>query len=304
MPSTKNIMITGAFSFSGKYVAKRLLEKNYSLHTLTNHPDTNSPMVNAISINPLDFNDTDQLKKSLEGMDILINTYWIRFPYGNMTYEKAVENTKLLFDLSKKQGVKRIVHISISNPSLSSDLPYFKGKAELEQHLKRLGISYSIIRPTVIFGDEGILINNIAFIIKTFPFFAVMGDGDYQLQPIYVEDLAQLIVQAVESDENQLLDAIGPEVYTFDSLIQVIAQRLNKFIHIFHVSPGLAYFFTKILGWFVSDVIITKDEIKGLMNNLLVSADPPTGTTKLSDWIEQNKDQLGKHYQSELKRHF
>ena len=88
------------------------------------------------------------------------------------------------------------MHISITNPSLDSPLPYFRGKAILEKEIRASGISHAIVRPTVLFGKEDILINNITYLLRRLPVFAIPGSGDYRLQPIYVEDLAEIAVEA------------------------------------------------------------------------------------------------------------
>ena len=214
--NNKKIAITGAFSYSGKYIAKRLLEKGYPVITLTGHPDRPSPFNGQIPAYPFHFDQPDQLVETLKGVDTLINTYWVRFDYNRSSFFSAISNIRTLFWAAKQAGVRRIIHISITNPDRTSGDPYFWGKAILEEDLKRLGVSYAILRPTVIFGKEDILINNIAWLLRRFPVFAVPGDGDYRLQPIYVDDLAELAVAQVESDRNETIDAIGPETYTFN----------------------------------------------------------------------------------------
>ena len=205
---------------------------------------------------------------------------------------------------AEKAGVKRIVHISIANPSPNSPLGYYKGKAALEEAIRASRLSYSILRPTVIFGREDILINNIAWFVRHFPFFGMPGDGGYKLQPIYVGDLADLIVSAAESDATYILDAVGPEICTFDQLVTMIANAMNRSTRIVHLPVWLCYIVTRIMGWGLRDVILTWEEYKGLMGNLLVSDADPPGKTRLSQWLVENREVLGVHYASEVARHF
>ncbi|MGA7193738.1 MAG: NAD(P)H-binding protein, partial [Anaerolineales bacterium] len=190
------VAVTGAFSYSGKYVAQRLLERGEQVITLTGHPNRPDPFDGRIKAYPLDFSNEDELTKSLKGADVLVNTYWIRFDYKQNTQPRAVENTRKLINAASRAGVKRIVHISITNPTADSPLPYFWGKAANEKAVIESGMSYAILRPTVLIGAEDILINNIAYLMKRFPFFILPGDGSYRLQPVYVEDLANLVVEA------------------------------------------------------------------------------------------------------------
>jgi len=297
-------VITGAFSYTGKHVAQRLLAAGRQVRTLTGHPGRPDPFASQVSTFPYDFEQPDRLLKHLQGADTLYCTYWVRYPYGSLTYEKAVHNSRTLFQTAKKAGIGRIVHVSIANPSKDSPLTYYSGKAQVEQALIETGLPYAILRPTVIFGKEDILINNIAWMVRHFPFFAVPGNGKYRLQPIYVEDFADALVQAGQGKSNSIQDAIGPETFTFNELVLLIAGEIDRTIHLLHLSPSLTYGVTALLGRFLGDVVLTQEEIRGLMDDLLVSQHVPLGKTRLSQWIRDNKRTLGKTYVSEIKRHF
>ncbi|MEO8955198.1 MAG: NAD(P)H-binding protein [Ktedonobacteraceae bacterium] len=296
--------ITGAFSYTGKYITRRLLAMGKQVRTLTGHPENPNPFGAQVRVFSFHFDNPKALIESLEGVTTLYNTYWIRFAHGSMTFEQAVANTKLLFNAAKEAGVQRVVHISITNPAQTSRLPYFKGKAALEQALIDSGLSYGIIRPTVIFGDEDILINNIAWLLRRFPIFPIFGSGRYRLQPIYVEDMADLVVNTGQIEDNRIIDAVGPDIFTFEELVRLIAQMLRRTIAFVHVDPRLAFYMAKVVEPLVGDVLITRDEVTGLMANLLISQEVPTGHTHLSQWLEENADHLGKTYASELKRHY
>ena len=296
--------ITGAFSYTGKYITRRLLAMGKQVRTLTGHPDNPNPFGTQVRVFSFHFDNPKALVESLAGVTTLYNTYWIRFAHGSMTFEQAVANTKLLFNAAKEAGVQRVVHVSITNPAQTSRLPYFKGKAELEQALIDSGLSYGIIRPTVIFGDEDILINNIAWLLRRFPIFPIFGSGRYRLQPIYVEDMADLVINAGQIEDNGIIDAVGPDIFTFEELVRLLAQMLRREIAFVHVNPRLAFYMAKVVEPLVGDVLITRDEVAGLMANLLISQETPTGHTHLSQWLEENADHIGKAYASELKRHY
>ncbi len=302
MATSDTVAITGAFSYTGKYITRRLLALGNDVRTLTGHPDNPHPFGAQVQVYPFNFERPAELVKSLRGVTTLYNTYWICFSHGENTFERAVERTKALIDAAVEAGVQRIVHVSITNPAKTSRLPYFRGKAELEAYIQQSGLSYTIVRPTVIFGDEDILINNIAWCLRHFPVFPLFGSGSYRLQPIYVEDMADLIVNA--GRDNQVVDAIGPDIFTFRELVQLIASALHRRVLLTHVQPALAYFAAQVIEPFVGDVLITRDEITGLMADLLVSLASPTGHTHLADWLEQHRDSVGMKYASELARHY
>jgi uncharacterized protein YbjT (DUF2867 family) len=297
-------VVTGAFGYTGKYITRRLLAQGYSVRTLTGHPDRPNPFEGQVGVVPFNFHDPVALVSSLKGADILYNTYWVRFEHGTSTYDQAVANTRTLIRAAEEAGVRRLVHVSIANPSLDSPLPYYRGKAVLEQAIRESRLSYAILRPTVIFGLEDILINNIAWLLRRFPVFVVPGAGDYALQPIFVEDMAELAVDAAQEKENVVLDAVGPEIYTFDELLHLIAGVLGRRARVVHLPPAVALTLSHLIGYLVRDVVLTPEEIQGLMADLLVSHAPPTGSTRLSDWLRQNADRVGARYTSELKRHY
>ena len=297
-------VVTGAFGYTGKYITRKLLSIGKRVKTLTGHPNRPNPFGNLVSVAPFHFDNPAELKRALQGASTLYNTYWVRFPYGQVTYDTAVANTKILINAAKEAGIRRIVHISITNASEASPFPYFRGKGILEKAVIHSGLSYAIIRPTVIFGHEDILINNIAWFLTKFPVFTIPGDGDYRLQPVFVEDVAEIAVNAGHSNDNMVLDAVGPEIFNYEELIRLIADRVKSKARIIHVRPGLALFLSKFIGYMVNDVVLTRDEVEGLMANLLVSKNPPTGKTLLSDWLTQNVGIVGTCYASELARHY
>jgi uncharacterized protein YbjT (DUF2867 family) len=298
------IAVTGAFSYSGKYIAKRLLERGEEVFTLTNHPDRPDPFNGKIKAFPLNFANEVELIENLRGADVLVNTYWIRFDKGNNTQPKAVENTKILVDAAAKAGIKRIIHISITNPSADSHLPYFWGKAANEKVVIDSGMSYAILRPTVLFGKEDILINNIAWLLQRLPLFGLPGNGSYKLSPVYVDDLAELAVDAIYRKNNYIWDAVGPDEFSFKELVELIGQTNGKQRLLIPFPPRLALLAAQVLSIFVNDVMLTPEEVDGLMANLLISNEAPRCKTSLRDWLKENKNNVGKHYASEIARHF
>jgi uncharacterized protein YbjT (DUF2867 family) len=272
--------------------------------TLTGSPNRPDPFNGQVPAHPFNFQQPDKLVETLAGVDTLINTYWVRFDHSQASFFAAISNIRALFRAARQAGVRRVVHISITNPHPYSDLPYFWGKAILEEDLIHSGLSYAILRPTVIFGKEDILINNIAWFLRRFPLFPIPGDGEYRLQPIYVDDLATLAAQQVDSHENVVIDAIGPETYTFNGLVAMLRARLASRALVVHAPPILAQRLSALVGMLVKDVVLTREEVIGLMDDLLFVDAKPVGSTRLSEWVAQHADTLGKKYANELNRHY
>lgn len=300
---TKEVhVVTGAFGYTGKYIARRLLQNGHTVLTLTNTVPMDDPFDGEVDSRPLDFSSTKKLAASLEGATVLYNTYWVRFNHGDFSHSAAVENTKILFAAAKKAGVKRIVHVSITNPSEDSPFEYFRGKALLEKELMDLGVSYAILRPAVIFGKEDILIHNIAWMLRRFPVFGVFGDGKYGIQPIHVEDFAELAVEAGAKSENMVVDAVGPESFTYRGLVVAIGKAIGCSRPLISIPPYAGYLAGLAVGLLTHDVVITREEIGGLMAGLLAVKSKPVGKIKLTEWAYENRDTLGKIYASELAR--
>jgi NADH dehydrogenase len=280
------------------------LESGYQVKTVTTYPNKPNPFGDRVQASSYNFENPGKLIQFLSGGEILFNTYWIRFNYKHWSFLQALKNTAILFHCAQKAGVQKIVQISVTNPSLRDKLPYYRGKAIQEKILAASGVDFAIIRPTLVFGVEDILVNNIAWIIRKFPVVPIFGSGQYQVQPVFVENLARLAVSAGCSEGPQLMDATGPETFTFEAFLKLIARELRRQVLFVHISPSLGILLGKIIGLFVRDVLLTQDELRGLMANKLISKQEPNCETRFSEWLPANAQTLGKKYTSELDRHF
>ena len=297
-------VVTGAFSYTGKYIARELLAEGHTVRTLTGHPRPSDHLSREVETFPLDFTNTQSLAQALHGADCLFNTYWIRFPRRRLTFATAVANTRTLIDAAMEAGVRRIVHVSITNASSASPLPYFRGKGLVEEAIAGSGLSYAILRPTLIFGVEDILLNNIAWAVRRFPIMPIPGDGTYELQPISVEDRASLAVDSAKGEGRAVMDAVGPERYSYEGLVRLVADVLGKRPWLLKLPEEVALGLSRVLGLLLRDTMLTRDEVKGLTSNLLVSDEPPLGTASLRAWLQEHVDALGRRYASEVARHY
>jgi len=304
MTENRFSVVTGAFSYTGRYIARRLLSDGERVKTLTDHPDRPDPFGGRVVAMPYNFDNPEELARSLAGADVLYNTYWVRFARGGVTHDTAVRNTEALIRAAEAAGVSRFVHIGITNASADSTLPYFRGKGLVRDAIKASKLPYAIVNPALLFGREDILVNNIAWALRRFPVFMMYGSGSYNVQPVYVGDLANIAVDAGHREGNIELDAVGPDVYTFEGLVSLIAEHIGREARFVHLRPGIAHLLFSVAGMVLRDVILTRDEIDGLMAGLLVSGGPPTAPMRLADWLGDDDSSLGLRYESELKRHF
>jgi len=302
-PDTGLDVVTGAFSYSGRAIAAELTGSGRAVRTLTNHPDR-APHGSTVEVRPLDFDDPIGLARSFEGAATLYNTYWIRFARGRCDHATAVANSEALFDAARRAGVRRIVHISITNPSIESPYPYFRGKALVERALAASGVSYAVVRPGILFGGDGVLLNNIAWLLRHIPVFAVGGGGSYRLRPIHVDDLADLCVRLGGERTDTIVDAVGPDRPTFLELTQTIREAVGSHARLIRVPGPTIPWLSSLLGFVVRDVLLTPDEYHSMADGLADVDGPTTGSTSVLEWLHANGDTLGRHYANELNRHF
>jgi nucleoside-diphosphate-sugar epimerase len=296
-------VVTGAFSYSGRFIASRLLDRGREIRTLTNHPRLDEPTGSQIRAYPLDFADTTGLIEAMKGADTLYNTYWVRAPQARLTHTVAVENIRRLVEAARRAGVRRVVHTSIANPTASTR-SYYRGKAAAEEVIRSSGLSYAIVRPTLLFGEGDVLINNIAWLLRRLPIFGIPGNGNYRLQPIHVRDHASLLVTAGRDSANLVLDSAGPETFTFNDLVRRIRGAVGAHSLVLRMPPGLALLGATVAGRLSRDMVLTRDELDDLMDDILVSQEPPRGTTRLTEWLAANRDAVGRSYASEMDRHY
>ena len=296
-------VVTGAFSYTGRHIAETLLTRGRRVRTLTRRPpDPAHPLASRVEVASLAFDDS--LVESLRGADTLYNTYWVRFERGATTFDRAVENTAALFRAARLAGLRRVVHISVANPDLDSPFPYFRGKAQTEEALRASGVSHAIVRPTLVFGAEDILVNNIAWALRHLPVFLIAGDGRSEVQPVSVRDTASICVQAGARDDEVILDAAGPQSWAFDDFVRLVRREVGGRARVWHSSPRIALGVARIAGLFLRDVIVTRHELDALEAGLLVSHEPPRGTDRFDEWLAESGDTLGRSYTSELARNF
>lgn len=297
-------VVTGAFGFTGRFIASQLIAENLLVVNMTNHPERQDPFNGKVKCIPFNFDRPAQMVENFKSVDTVYNTYWVRFNRVRTTFGQAVANVQNMIRAAAEAGVRRFVHISISNPDEHSTSDYFKGKAIMERTLAESGLSYAIIRPTVLFGDNGILFNNIAWLLRRFPVLGVPGNGEYRLQPVYAPDVAELAIKCARLDRNITVDAAGPETFTYKELVYMLRSAVRSRCIIMHSTKMMSYLASLPINRIVGDVLITREEIDKLMLDKLCVTGPPLCKTRFSAWVEDNAHVLGTKYFSEVKMHF
>jgi NADH dehydrogenase len=280
--------VTGATSFTGRFIARHLAEAGHEVRNLTR----------------VELADAERLAAALDGTDTLYNTFWIRFERGPITYAWAIDRSRLLFEAARRAGVRRIVHISVINAAHDAPTAYFRAKAVVEDALTASGIGHAIVRPTVTYGPGDILVNNLAWTLRRLPVFGIPGDGRYPIQPVHVEDVAAVAVRAGAMTEDVALDAGGPETFTFDEFVALVRRAVGSRALLVHLPVAASLAAARLIGLVVRDVVLTRHEVTELRERLMFSKEPPAGTIRLEDWLAANAETIGRSWSSELDRHF
>jgi len=298
------VAVTGAFGFTGRVLTERLLAAGHEVVTLTRRSGAGDPLAERITVRPFDPTDADALVASLAGVETLFNTYWLRFPRGGSTFEWAVARSATLLAAARTAGVKRVVHVSVVNAAPDADTPYVRAKAALEAVVRSSGLEWVVVRPTLTYGTNDILINNLAWALRRLPIYGLPGLGRYTVQPVHVDDVARICVEAAGGPAGRVLDAAGPDTMAYRELVDRVRVAVGSRSLVVPM-PGVAVLAAaRLLGLLVHDVVLTRDEIRELTSSLLTSHEPPRGEIRISEWLPANAAQLGRRWSSELARNY
>ncbi len=296
--------VTGAFGFTGRFLTERLLHAGHEVITLTSRSGAGDPLAARITVRPFDTHRPAELVESLAGVDTLFNTYWLRFPRGARTFEGAVARSAELIAAAREAGVRRIVQVSVVNAAPDAETPYVRAKGAVEAIVRSSGLEWVIVRPTLTFGPGDILINNLAWALRRLPVYGLPGRGRYTVQPVHVDDVARICVDAMTGPPGMLLDAAGPETLEYRQLVALVREAVGSRSIVLPMPHLVVLAAARVLGLLVRDVVLTADEIRELTSSLLTSSKPPLGEVRLSEWVRANAGTLGRRWSSELARNY
>ena len=295
--------MTGAFGYTGRWIAHQLLDEGKRVRTLTNAVGRDDPFDGQVEVHPLDFQNREALVESLRGADVLYNTYWVRYNHHSKQFdhEIATDNCRLIFEAAIEAGVRRVVFFSVAHPEQAPKWSYFRGKVITENTLRDCGISHAIVRPTVLFGGgRNVLVNNIAWMLRYIPVFGLFGWGNYSIQPIHVRDVARIAIELGARDDDITRDVAGPETFIYKDFIKLIARSMGVRRLLVPMPAIVAWLAGRVMGLFLRDMIITRAEIRGLMQGLVASEEEPLGEISFSEWVAEKGPELGRHYHNDL----
>jgi NADH dehydrogenase len=301
---SRRVAVTGAFGFTGRALATRLLDAGHEVVTLTRRSGAGDPLQPMLDVRLFDTDRPADLVAALTSVDTLFNTYWLRFPRGGQTFEGAVARSATLLAAAREAGVRRVVHVSVVNASPDADTPYVRAKAALESLVRSSGLEWVIVRPTLTYGPADILINNLAWAMRRLPVYGMPGFGRYTVQPVHVDDVARICHEAASGEGGRVLDAAGPEILEYRELVALVRRSIGSRSLVVPMPGAVVLAAARLLGILVRDVVLTRDEIRELTSSLLTSREPARGEIRISEWVPANATSLGRRWSSELARNY
>jgi NADH dehydrogenase len=193
------------------------------------------------------------------------------------------------------------------NADERADLPYYCNKGRIERLVRESGLDYTILRPAIVVGPGDILVNNIAFFLRRLPVFTIFGRGDYRVQPITVDAFADIAVQAIDGEyAGATLPVAGPNDWMFVDMVRAVRAAVRSRALIVQAPASFALAGLKIAGLLLGDVVLTRDEVKGLTREYLYAPEPLRRGADFAEWLARPAvaSTLGRNYESELARHF
>ncbi len=292
---TKRMIITGALSYSGRYIAALAHERGWKLHSLEGARSFQRANEYDLPITLFDWEDPQKagrVEEAMQACDVFVNTYWRRPTAGDDATKIAEQHCYELFSAAKKAGVKRIVHISVAHADAQSELPYFRHKGRVEAYLKELGIPCTVLRPAMLFGDsaeESILMNNWSWCLRHSPVAGLIGDGSALIHPLHVRDLAEMVVTEAAREDSEAWSAyaaVGKECLSLRETTECLIEAMDLHHRLIlpmprWVAATSARFLARLAG---GVQLFESEEIESLLAGYLAY---PKGSLPQSErWIE------------------
>ena len=260
------ISVVGGTGFVGSYLVLDLLQMGYSLHLLVNQTDPGlvSPR-GQIKLFKGSIENEQALCECFAGSDIVYHLAGLIAETRHKTFRKTVsEGTAKLVAAARKTGVKKVIYVSALGAAANARSIYYQTKWEAEQQVINSGLDYTIFRPSIIYGLEDKFINRIAHMVKSLPVIPVIGNGRYQFQPVYVEELCAIVARSAEADftSRKIYEIGGAQALTYLEIIDIIKRILRYRRGTVHLPVALMRPLAALLTVVFKPAPLTVDQIE------------------------------------------
>lgn len=228
------IFITGGTGFVGQNLVRQLVAAGHTLVALARPGSENKlPDVPQVEIHPGDVNDTDCLANGISGCDAIIHLVGIirEFPSKNITFDRLhVKATRNMINAATLAGGRRYLHMSANGVRPDAETAYHQTKWQAEQLVRASALDWTIFRPSLIFGPGGEFVEMLAELIRKLPVVPVIGDGQYRLQPVAVDQVAESFLKALSLETSIRRDytLCGAASYSYDQILDLTGAALGR----------------------------------------------------------------------------
>jgi uncharacterized protein YbjT (DUF2867 family) len=239
--NTAPLFVTGGTGFVGANVIRAL--GNRPLRLLVRDRAKYRGLISEqVELVEGDVTNPDSLRSALDGCTAVLHLVAIIEPKPGESFDGNIrKGTENVLNEAHAAGASRFFQMSAIGAQDNPDFPYHQAKWRAEQAVKASGLDWTIFRPSVIYGPGDGLISVLAGVIRSFPIIPVVGDGKSRFQPIEVGDVAEAIARAIEdpSTAGQTLDLVGPDILTYEEMLDTIAAGIGKEKRKLHLPVGL-----------------------------------------------------------------
>jgi len=228
------VFVTGGTGFVGREILQQLAAAGHTVRALVRgEGQKRLPELAGLEFAPGDALEPKTLSGALEGCDAVIHLIGIirEFPARGITFERLhVEATRNLLTAASQQQVPRFIHMSANGSRENAATAYHFTKWRAEHAVRESDFAWTVFRPSLIYGRRDQFINMLAEQVRKLPVIPVIGDGQYRLSPVAVEDVARGFVASLSQDKaiSQCYDCGGPQTLTYDQLLDAVAAALGR----------------------------------------------------------------------------
>jgi NADH dehydrogenase len=260
------ILVTGGSGFIGRRVVSRLADAGESVRVLARGERRADPPhgVEAAQGNVVS---GEGVPQALTGVESVVHLVAIIRESGDQTFEAVIRRgTERLTEAAKVAGVRQFVFVSAIGAQDNAEYPYLHAKWQAERAVTLSGLKYTILKPSIVFGEDDEFINALAGLVRYNPVVPVAGDGKTRFQPIWVEDLVTCIVACLDGDahDGKTLEVGGPEHLTYDEMLDVVKEALGRTRVKAHVPLALMRRVAQVMEWVLPRPPVTREQLKML----------------------------------------